>query len=310
MKKFIPLLLIVVITLALVGVLGVSGNIQEDADMDGNPVDISALFPIIEVPKIPVPELPLPGSLDDLFPPKAPGPVWLFNMLELGEHFTGMAVDLSENDMQNAREDFKKFKDKYKEIRKLVPEWSAFLPMYPVNSLEAALKSGNQTKINAAFSNMGQVCSNCHIVNMPRVQQKFHWKTLDGKDFSVISVKDPQTGMDISFAQVMLAIDAGFVGAGLDVRQGQGDKARMHFQGFNASFQMMKETCKDCHTTERKYYIDASVQSMVDDLGQALHESPINATKIEMLRQGIGMESCFKCHLVHVPAAMAQAREK
>ncbi len=62
-------------------------------------------------------------------------------------------------------------------------------------------------------------------------------------------------------------------------------------------------------TKTKGYYIDENVQNKLDNPGQALSESPINPDKVGMLSQEIGAESCFKCHLVHVPAALAQERE-
>ncbi len=170
--------------------------------------------------------------------------------------------------------------------------------MYPVDSLGAALKSGDQKKVNEAISNLGQVCENCHPVNMPKVQQKYHWKTKDGKTFSEI------------FPQVMQGIDFSINGIVVDVEKNQGDNAKKHFQDFNATFQTLKETCKNCHTTERKYYVDSDVQTIINDMGKALNEPSINVTKVKVLYQEIGEESCFKCHLVHVPAAFAQVRKR
>ncbi len=300
MRKIILLLSISIFTVALVAALGANDKIQngELIKANENTINTNALFPIIPVPKIPVPDTPLPKSLDNLFPPKTQGPIWLFEMLELGEDFLSIPVDLSENDPQNASAHFEKFKAQYEETGKMVPEWEPFFPMYPVNSLEAALKSGDQKEVNAAIANMGQVCENCHLVNMPKVQQKYHWKTFDGKTFMEI------------YPQLMKDIDFTFNGVVVDVEKNQRDNAKKHFMGFNATFQVMKETCKNCHTTERKYYVGSSVQGMIDDMGQALNEPSVNVTKVKALSQGIGQESCFKCHLVHIPAALAQNREK
>ncbi len=166
---YILLLLIGIFTIALVAALSANDKIQngELIKSNENTINTDALFSIIPVPKIPVPNTPLPKSLDNFFPPKATGPICLFQMLELGEDFLSIPVDLSENDPQNASAHFEKFKAQYEETGKMVPEWEPFFQMYPVNSLEAALKSGDQKEVNAAIANMGQVCENCHLVNMP-----------------------------------------------------------------------------------------------------------------------------------------------
>ncbi|HEY9204284.1 MAG TPA: hypothetical protein VIO58_00050 [Candidatus Methanoperedens sp.] len=310
MRKLILLLLIGIFSVALVTALGASDKIwgEKLAGANENIIDTSALFPLVPVPDVAVPDVALPKSLDNLFPPKADRPIWLLGMLAQGTYFTSIAADLSENDMANAKEDFKKFKAQYKNNSKLVPEWEGYFPMFPVDSLEAAMKTGDQQKIMAAYGNMGQVCENCHSINMPKVQMKYHWKTLDGKKFTEISV--PLSNENVSFSRLMQLIDANFVGVGADLGQNQIENAKLRFKDFNATFQAMKGVCGDCHTTKRKYYIDEDVQTMVDDLGQALAESPVDPGKAGMLSQEIGEESCFKCHLVHVPAALAQTREE
>ncbi len=310
MRKLILLLLIVIFTVALVTALGSGDKVwngKELAEVNENIIDATALFPLVPVPDIPVPDVGLPKSLDNLFPPKADRPIWLLGMMAQGTFFTSIATDLSENDLENAKEDFKKFKAQYESNSKLVPEWEGYFLMYPLDSLESALKTGDQNKIMAAYGNMGQVCENCHDVNMPKVQMKYHWKTLDGKKFTEIGV--PLANENVSFARLMQLIDANFVGIGADLGQNQIENAKLRFKDFNATFQVMKVTCGNCHATKRKYYIDEDVQTKVDDLGQALTESPIDPDKVGMLSQEIGEESCFKCHLVHVPAALAQIRE-
>jgi hypothetical protein len=75
----------------------------------------------------------LPEMLDNYYPPKAQGPIYLFKMHELGKPFTGIVVDLFENDVENARNNFKDFKEKYTDVSKMVPEWQEQFPVEPLN---------------------------------------------------------------------------------------------------------------------------------------------------------------------------------
>jgi hypothetical protein len=244
---------------------------------------------------------PLPASLDNLFPPKTEQPVYLFRMLGMSKPFTGIVVDLFENDIENVSANFEKFRTQYLEVSKLVPEWESYFPLEPVDELGTALKTGDQEKVMAAVQQVSKVCSDCHIPNMPRVQHKYHWG-----NFNAITVTDPLTKQEVIFQQLMLFIEANFTGIEVDVEQDQIENAQRQFQGFRARFQAMGETCMNCHDTERHYYVDESVMAMIDKLGQALSASPVDPNIVGKLSLGIGMESCFKCHLVHVPAAAAQ----
>ncbi len=243
----------------------------------------------------------VPSSLDTLYPPKAAQPLYLFRMLELGTRFSAIAADLSEKKFHEAVASFELFKTQYAEVSKLVPEWQRYYSRSPVDGLQAALKTGDPSKIMGAYERVGKVCHDCHAAYMPIVQQKYHWG-----DFKAVSVKDPLSKEDVDFTRLMQYLDANFAGISVSVERGDKEAAARHLQGFDARFQAMKETCKGCHDTEGRYYIDKSVQTLIDQLGQALNGSSVDPKMAEPLRQRIGMEGCIKCHWVHVPAAFAQ----
>ena len=248
----------------------------------------------------------LPASLDNLFPPKAEGPVFLMRMFGMSAPFTGILVDLMEGDIQNVQADYLAFKTQYESVSKLVPEWTKYYPSEPVGELGAALKTGDQGKIMAAFGKVGKVCADCHHKNMIKVQQKYHWK-----DFKAVKVKHPFTQQETKYTDFMHILSASLTGIQHNLQQGQKENAIKQYQGFKASFAVLRDSCEQCHedkkrNTERKYYVDQNVQALVDKLGQALNAAKTDPKEIAGLAGQIGQESCFKCHLVHLPAAMAQ----
>ncbi len=175
--------------------------------------------------------------------------------------------------------------------------------MGPVDELGEALSSGDQRQVMASFEKVGQVCHDCHVSNMVKVQQKFHWL-----DFREVTIPDPLTNEQVNYAKLMQNIDLNFLGIMVDLQEGQIENALKHFEGFNARFQAMKDTCGDCHgTIERKYYVDDEIQGKIDNLGQALkNPATLNPEQVQGLMMGIGMESCGKCHLVHMPAQFSK----
>jgi cytochrome c556 len=246
----------------------------------------------------------LPAALDSLYPPKARAPVFLIKMIGLAESFGGMLSDLFENDLPNVAAGFEKFRVQYTELSGLVPEWRNLYPSAPVEELGASLKARDQGRIMAAVEGVGGVCSACHVENMAQVQFRHGWP-----DFSKIKAKDPLTGEEVSLNQLMLMLDVNFSGIQADLEQGQTENARKQFQGFKARFEAMAGTCQDCHgQDERKYYVDSGVRAMVEELGKAAAEASLEKTA--KIHQGIGMESCHKCHLVHIPAAFDQKKLK
>jgi len=187
----------------------------------------------------------------------------------------------------------------------MVPEWEKNFPLAPVNDLGAALKSGDQGKVMAAFESVGKVCSDCHLANQSKAYFKYHWG-----DFHGIKIKDPLSQQEVNFQQFMLFLDGSFTGIEIDVEQGQIENAQRQLQGFRARFDALEESCMNCHDTERHYYVDQSIKAMIDKLGQALLASPVDPKQVSTISYSIGLESCFKCHLVHMPAAAAQVRQQ
>lgn len=245
---------------------------------------------------------PLPDSLDAYFPPKAKEPVFLFRMLGMAAPMSGIIVDLMEKEPQNALVNFDKFKGQYQDVAQLVPEWTKEYPLGPVDGLGQALKTGNQEAGMKAFEQVNGVCIKCHLENMVRVQQKYHWG-----DFYAIKTKDPITQEGVDGTKLMQYLDSSLTGISVDLAEGQKDNARKQLQAFKTRFQTLKNVCEECHgVNPRKYYVDESVQAMISGLEQALSGPSPDSQKANSLVQGIGMESCIKCHLVHIPAAFAQ----
>lgn len=244
---------------------------------------------------------PLPESLDEFFPPKAAQPVYLLEMLELGGRFSQIAADAAEGDWQNTTADFDAFKSQYNKLAALVPEWKGRFPAGPVNDLGTALEHRARDRVMSAHDKVADVCRKCHTTTMSRVQFKYHWG-----DFSAISIRDPITGEKMTFSALMAALNQGLAGITAALAQGQHQEMHAHFKEFNQRFQTLKETCTVCHTSKRKYYITGSEQTVVDELGAALRASSADSAKVRQLIQRIGMDSCFRCHLVHVPAAYSK----
>jgi cytochrome c556 len=240
----------------------------------------------------------LPASLDSLFPPHAQGPRYLLAMHELAAPLSAIVVDLMENDRANAMTDFESFKAKYTAMAQTVPEWRDRFPMGPVENLGKALSEENPDKVMAAVGQMGQTCNQCHFKAMPAGYFKYHWP-----DFSSVSVTDPLSNKDVPFAQLMQMLETNMTGVGIDLAQGQKENVRRQAQGFAARFAAMKGACASCHESEPKYYVDQDITSLIDELNKQAAQPEIDGKAVGQLLDKIGMESCFKCHLVHIPAA-------
>ena len=248
---------------------------------------------------------PPPASLDNLFPPKAPAPLFLIQMFALGSPFLGIMNDLQQGDIPNVQADFEKFKAEYAKAAGMVPEWKDKFPLEPVNALGEALKSGDPAKVGPAFGRVGAVCGSCHLANQNNVRAKYHWQ-----DFGQVKVANPVTGQSQGFVDFMFFLAGAYDGIGTDLQQGQLDNARKDFQAFNAGFKALGQACLACHATPRTYFVDGGVQGIIDKLGAELNKPAPDPKAVGDLMGAIGNESCGKCHLVHQPAQQAKERWK
>lgn len=250
----------------------------------------------------PPPVPALPPSLAALYPPVAERPVHLLAMLELQDGFSGIVVDLLEGDVAQARASYVEFAQRYRRAADLVPEWRAAYPEEPVRSLGSALAGGDRPATMAAIDAVGAVCHACHQVAMASVQLRYRW----GR-FADVTVADPLTGGAASYAAFKRGLATNLAGITHDLRQGEVENARRQFDGFRARFAALSESCNTCHDTPRRSFVDLSVQAVVDALGRALAAAVPDLAAVVRLTAGIGQASCSACHLVHTPAAQAQA---
>jgi cytochrome c556 len=247
---------------------------------------------------------PPPAALDDLFPPKADGPILLMHMHGMASSAMGMAADVMQGDTEGAQSNFDRFSQAYSSAAGIMPpEWSDKFPQAPVDSLGAALATGNPELVFAAFETVGQVCHDCHLVNMPKVQARYEWD-----NFRDLLVTDPVMDQEMPYFAFMQMVEMSLVGTVNDLGQGQVDEARAQFNDFNTRFQELKETCEFCHDTPRAYYVDDGSQARVDAITTALNAESPNPQEILHMVEEFGAETCHKCHKVHIPATYAKQR--
>jgi len=244
----------------------------------------------------------LPASLEKLYPPKAPRPVFLMAMLELNAALTGIAVDVGENDPDGTAANLQRFQERYRHAAELVPEWASRYPTEPVDDLAKVIASGSVEEVFAAVGKVGAVCHECHTATMVPVQLQYHWP-----DFRSVMVEDPITKHDIDYPSFMQMLNVGLTGVGVDTEQGQPENARAQLAAFRSRMTALKESCDACHDTPRSYFVDDRIDALMTDLAAALEAAAPDPSRVAALNRRIGEESCSQCHMVHLPAAYSRS---
>ena len=249
------------------------------------------------------PPKPMPHSLDAFYPPTAQAPIHLFEMLKLETFFAGILVNLGEDDAKGISKSYEGFKSQYQAVREMVPEWEGFYPTAPVEELGAVLKKGERGEVMAAYEKVGGICHNCHIHTMVPVQQKYHWG-----DFMTISLTDPVIKENVPFSLFKKFLSTSMAGITVNMAEGQPENALTQYKEFELRFTTLQKSCFGCHKKEPRSFVDPSVKEFVVKLGEVLSVEDFKPEKVQELTQAIGRESCFKCHLVHLPAAFSRIK--
>jgi cytochrome c556 len=168
----------------------------------------------------------------------------------------------------------------------------------PVEELGRIVPTGDPGEVLAAMGKVGAVCHHCHLATMVPVQLKYHWP-----DFGAISVHDPVTGAELDYAGFMQMLNASLTGVAMDLGQRQPENARSQLAALRSRMGALRESCDACHDTERAYFVDERIDSLLADMERTLDVSASDPTVVATLTQRIGKESCYRCHLVHLPAA-------
>ena len=243
---------------------------------------------------------PVPRSLDPFYPPAADRPLYLLGMLGLENSFSGIVVDLMEEDFDGARSSFADFQKRYREMAAMVPEWRGGYPEEAVGELGKALAAKDRQAAMKAFASVGEACHRCHIAAMVPVQQKYHWG-----DFGGAAVRDPVSGETVAYPIFKQFLSANLAGITTNLKQGQADNARKQYKAFRARFDALGGSCGRCHEKESRRFVDSGLRATVDRLGETLRNGTVVAESVTALVQEIGRESCSRCHRVHLPAAHA-----
>lgn len=241
---------------------------------------------------------PLPGSLNQYYPSGEP-PILLLNMLDMVDAFDDTTVNLQENDLVNAKNSFNKFSGEYDNVSKMVPEWSGYFDKSLVANIGSDIDNQNIPKAFDDIGRLGESCDKCHREIKPLVWAKYYWKDFGRINVTTVNPNEPVAPWPDAMEKYLAP---NFEGMITNLNEGKQDAANQSFKNFRTMLLNFKNACSDCHTTESKYFVSDDVMAMVNQTGDYVKSG--NITGVEQNVQIIGMETCYKCHVLHQSAQM------
>jgi hypothetical protein len=186
-----------------------------------------------------------------------------------------------------------------------VPEWKKYYDQDLVEKIGLSLDSGNVSEVFETIGKLGATCAGCHNEKMSPVWNKYNWG-----DFSKMTLNTPNPAEPVlpwPVAKIKY-LAPGYDGIGVNIKNNNQKGAQQSFVLFKTMFDNMNSTCSSCHESSRKYYVSEDIRVMIDTMGEKIDSG--NLTEAEGLRMGIGMESCYACHVLHMPAQFAKVKNK
>lgn len=235
-----------------------------------------------------------PQSLDKYY---EKDPVYLFKMFELGGALMGVISNFQQNDTNNTKTSFDTFSKLYEENSNLVPEWKSYFNIDTVNKFGEALDSGDPGKVFPALDEIGKTCGSCHRTEKPAVWAKYHWKDFREVTMSTSNPQEPELPFAVA---KMKYLTPAFDGTMTNLKEKQKKEASDSWNQFNSIFSNMEKACLQCHSEPPRYFVSQDIKSLISKAGQQITSGDLEGADKTM--QQIGMESCYKCHVVHEPA--------
>ncbi len=253
---------------------------QEDPpEIDELPIDIEERF--------------IPGSFDKYY--KTQPSEYLLKMNELSSSMENVVIDLQDENISSANKSFNIFSEKYINSSKMIGDWERYYDTGEIDDLGKAIHSGNISEAFEIMDNVRDACTDCH-----REIRYVIWAMYDWKDFQDVKMNTTDTNKSLvswTTAKTKYLL-LGFEGIGIGIKKGQKEETAKSFKLFKNMFLNMKDACNSCHNTERKYYVNENVMSMIDAMDKEI--STGNPDEAEKIRLEIGNE-CHKCHIIHEP---------
>lgn len=241
--------------------------------------------------------LSLPSSLDGQYQGSVPETMsspYLFEMLKMTGFFEGIAINVQEGDIVNARNSFDQFSGEYDNMSTLVPEWRSYFNHNLVDKLGKDLYAENVAVdvVMQDIGNVGVSCDRCHGNVWPQVWAKYYWR-----DFDTINVSTPMGNM--TWPNAMQIKAAGFDGVVVNLEEGKRTEAYNSWQLYKTMILNFKDACKNCHTTPRYYFVSDDVLAKVDQMGADIAGN-VAVDTIVLEQQQLG-DNCHRCHVIHQP---------
>ncbi|MFA5625986.1 MAG: hypothetical protein WCX90_05705 [Thiohalomonadaceae bacterium] len=236
-----------------------------------------------------------PDSLAQWYPPANKRQVWLHTMFSLRRAMQAVGEYNALGDDKLTVQWAERFAKSYKQLAKMVPEWSDEIEETQADNLVTAAKQGDQNGVNSALHRLGTTCRSCHNEN--RAMVTLIYRIPDYRD---VTVESSETLEEIPYPKHMERM--GMLMNRIKIaQQDQRHKiAQESGNGFIAATKDLSTSCTTCHKEDkapRERIFGAMAQQALSKLNDGLSQNDTQQTD-EALGV-LGAYTCGRCHSIH-----------
>lgn len=226
---------------------------------------------------------------------------YALSMIELGRLMGASFEEAYLKNYDHSIKLFQGFKEQYDKVSRMVPEWNYYFPKEPLQETEQLItQKASPEKIRKSTKNIENICTNCHVYEMFKVQSTYHWRK-----FNQVFIVD-QEGEEVSFHTVMIELSNKLAVIPTAVQRKDFEAAQLHFKDLSNNFIFLEMSCNRCHSQPREYFVDQRVKAHWYQIGGLIRHKKTDLEAYRKLVDQVYDESCIPCHRVHMPVAFMQ----
>jgi cytochrome c556 len=239
-----------------------------------------------------------PQTLSKYYPPNSNKFEFLNSMYAMSTAFTGMFVNIQENDWNNALKWANILRENYLNIGKLVPEYDKALKKSEIDQLVNAVKEKNFDKVKLNADVVGKSCAQCHQKQQITTKIMYHYPS-----FSLVNLEDPVSRSNLEFDDYMKKMTDSMKKIRIYLEDNKPEKAIAEGNNFVKRLKSLSQSCNDCHTNKMsvEIYQGKELDEKLDLLSKALQSK--NKQEVYKNLSWISMNNCSKCHNTHQTTA-------
>jgi len=248
-----------------------------------------------------------PKSLDKYYPPASKKFEYLSNMHAMSTAFTGIRLNVNDENWEKALHWAKELRDTYLNTSKMVPEWKNYFKTELADNLVKAVSSRNVDSVIEATKKLGQTCAKCHQDNELAVKLVYRFPS-----FEKVVIEDPVEFMELETGKYMEKLVSSLKAMKVYLLQGDPERAQEAGLNFVERARQLRSMCSKCHTSKlsEELIVGKDYEKALAKMEEMLSSGKPDKNAV-LGTLGKVTLSCAKCHNVHlVPAVVREAFEK